>query len=141
MTPEQISLVHTSWRNLFPHAVKFTKTFYDRLFEIDPELKFLFEKPMHQQLQKLFSALGLIVKELDNLDALTPVVRQLAVDYVKYGVKEKDYDSIGVALLWSLRQNLGEDFTKATKEAWIIAFTTLSSTMKTTAREAANKTD
>jgi nitric oxide dioxygenase len=37
---------------------------------------------------------------------------------------------VGSALLWTLGQGLGEQFTPAVKDAWVDAYTTLSSAMK-----------
>lgn len=140
MTPEQILLVQKSWRKAYPCAIKIGESFYNRLFELDPELRPLFKKPMHRQIKKLFSTLNLIVKGLNDLKAFTPVVEHLAVIHIGYGVRESDYAKVGAALLWSFEKNLGQDFTEPTKEAWITAYTTLSSAMINAAHEAINKT-
>lgn len=136
MTPEQINLVQKSWRKAFPCAIKVGESFYNRLFEIDPELKPLFKKPMHRQIKKLFSTLNLIVKGLNDLEAFIPIINHLAVMHIGYGVRESDYAKVGAALLWSLEKNLGEDFTAPTKDAWITAYTILSSAMIRAANEA-----
>ena len=39
MTPEQVSLVQTSWEKVVPISDKAAAIFYARLFELDPELK------------------------------------------------------------------------------------------------------
>lgn len=138
MTPEQIYLVQTSWRRVFPHAIKIGQEFYDHLFEIDHELRPLFKRPMHRQVKKLFSTLNLIVKGLNDLESLIPVVQHMAIMHTSYGVRDSDYNKVGAALLWSLEKNLGKDFNEPTKNAWIAAYTTLSTVMKAAANEAYN---
>lgn len=136
MTPEQIYLIQASWRKVFPCAISVGETFYQRLFQLDPDLKPLFDTSMHKQIKKLFATLDYIVKGLGDLDAIVPTAQELAVSHVEYGAKNKDYDTVGAALLWALEQNLGKDFTPATREAWVIAYTTLASVMKTAATAA-----
>jgi hemoglobin-like flavoprotein len=50
--------------------------------------------------------------------------------HVAYGVKPEDYDSVGAALLWTLEQGLGDDFTPDTKEAWATVYGLVATTMK-----------
>ena len=55
--------------------------------------------------------------------------------HVAYGVQDKDYDSVGAALLWTLGKGLGEDFTPETEAAWAKTYGILSTTMKDAAAE------
>lgn len=138
MTPEQIYLVQSSWQHVFAHATKFTKLFFKQLFEIDPDLESQLKPHLHQQFKKLFSMVNLILKSLKDLDSLMPVIQSHAIKHVDYGVQDKDYDTVGKALLLTLEQHLGEDFNESTKEAWSTAYTELASVMKTAADEALN---
>nr|WP_158409467.1 globin domain-containing protein [Gloeocapsa sp. PCC 73106] len=45
------------------------------------------------------------------------------------------YDAIGQVLIWTLKQQLGQDFTKPVQKAWEEAFAFLSSIMKEAATE------
>jgi len=49
---------------------------------------------------------------------------------VGYGVREKDYDTVGQALLWTLRRGLGEAFTTEVEAAWTNVYATLASAMQ-----------
>jgi hemoglobin-like flavoprotein len=71
------------------------------------------------------------------LEELVPAVQDLGVRHVGYGVKDKDYDTVGEALIWTLQQGLGEGFTPEVQEAWIAVYGVLSDTMKGAAAEAA----
>lgn len=135
MTPNQRFLVRSSWLKVFPHATVFTQQFYHRLFEIDPDLAPLFKSPMYLQFKKLFTALNLIVKGLDNMEKLLNNVQILAIQHASFGVRDKDYDNMGEALLWALEKNLGEQFNQAVKDAWATLYKTISDTMKSAAHE------
>ncbi len=45
-----------------------------------------------------------------------------SVRHVGYGVKLVDYDALREALLWTLEQALGEDFTPAVRETWAVCY-------------------
>ena len=57
-------------------------------------------------------------------------LRALARRHDRYGVREEHYASVGAALLWTLEQGLGPDFTPEVQEAWATAYGLLSSAMR-----------
>lgn len=129
MTPEQIGLVKESFEKVVPIAPQAADLFYDRLFEIAPEVVPMFKGDMPAQGAKLMQALGLVVRSLDRLHEVMPAVKALAVRHVDYGVKEDHYSPVGAALLWTLEKGLGDQFTPAVKEAWTSAYGALSGAM------------
>jgi nitric oxide dioxygenase len=129
MTPEQIGLVKESFEKVVPIAPQAADLFYDRLFEIAPEVVPMFKGDMPAQGAKLMQALGLVVRSLDRLHEVMPAVKALAVRHVDYGVKEDHYSPVGAALLWTLEKGLGDQFTPAVKEAWTSAYGALSDAM------------
>lgn len=137
MTPEQKRLVQTSFAKVAPIADAAAAMFYARLFEIDPALKLLFTTDITDQGRKLMRMLGMAVNGLDRLDELVPVVQQLGVRHKQYGVMDEHYDTVAVALLWTLEQGLGPDFTPDVKDAWVAVYAVLASTMKQAAASAA----
>jgi hemoglobin-like flavoprotein len=137
MTPEQLVMVKESWAKVAPISEQAAELFYGKLFELDPELKALFKGDMTEQGRKLMAMINTAVNGLDNLEAIVPAVQQLGVRHVDYGVKDKDYDTVAAALIWTLGQGLGGEFTEEVKEAWVITYTVLADTMKAAAAEAA----
>lgn len=137
MTPEQINLVKTSWEKVVPISATAAELFYGKLFELDPSLKSLFKGDMQEQGKKLMRMVGTAVNGLDRLDAIVPAVQQLGVRHVGYGVKDAHYDTVGAALLWTLGQGLGDQFTADTEAAWTTVYGLLADTMKAAASEAA----
>ena len=130
MTPDQIALVQSSWQQVVPIKETAAQLFYQKLFELDPKLKPLFKNDMTEQQRKLMTMLGTAVNGLKNLDSIVPAVRDLGKRHASYGVKDKDYDTVATALLWTLETGLGPKFTPATRSAWVAAYGLLTSVMK-----------
>ena len=78
--------------------------------------------------------LALAVNSLDRLEQLLPVVQSLGARHVSYGVRDKDYDKVGQALLWTLRNGLAESFTPDVESAWTNVYATLASAMQSGTR-------
>lgn len=130
MTPEHVSLVRSSWTQLAPIAELAGGLFYDRLFEIYPEVRPLFRGDMAAQGRHLMSMIDIAVRGLDDLAPLLPAVRDLGARHARYGVVDADYDKVGDALLWTLRQGLGAGFTTPVEEAWTCIYGELAAVMK-----------
>jgi hemoglobin-like flavoprotein len=73
---------------------------------------------MKEQGAKLMKTIGIAVSSLTKLDEIVPVVQDLGKRHVGYGVTDSMYDTVGEALLWTLGEGLGDDFTEDTKSAW-----------------------
>lgn len=129
MTPEQISAVQDSFAKVAPISDAAAKIFYDRLFEIAPDVKPMFKGDMTEQGSKLMATLGAVVNGLRDLDKIVPVAQKLAIGHVDYGVKAEHYTPVGEALIYTLEQGLGDAFTAEVKDGWVAAYTTLSSVM------------
>lgn len=129
MTPEDIERVQSSFAKVAPIAETAAELFYGRLFEIAPEVKPLFRGDMKEQGRKLMTTLAVVVNGLKDLDAVLPAAKALAVKHVDYGVAAAHYAPVGEALVWTLEQGLGADFTEETRDAWLAAYGALSGVM------------
>jgi hemoglobin-like flavoprotein len=112
-----------------PIADTAANLFYTRLFEADPQLKPLFKSNLDEQKKKLMQTIGLAVRGLGDLGALVPAVQALGRRHVGYGVKAKDYETVGAALLWTLSQGLGKGFDAEHEAAWTKVYGVLAKTM------------
>lgn len=135
MTPAQINAVQRTFALVIPIKEKAAELFYDRLFSIDPSARPLFKGDLAEQGKKLMLALAMVVAGLTDLSRVVPVAKDLARRHVGYGVEDHHYDTVGSALLWTLGQGLGKEFTSEVQEAWTAAYTTLASVMKDAAHE------
>jgi nitric oxide dioxygenase len=69
LTSAQIGLIRDSFHLLEPDA-EIAEKFYDRLFEIAPELRALFRSDMTGQGMRFMRTLRVIVQDLDDPEAL-----------------------------------------------------------------------
>jgi hemoglobin-like flavoprotein len=129
MTPEQISLVQSSFAKVVPIADQAAVIFYDRLFEIAPQVKPLFKGDMATQRRALMGALNGVVNGLSNLPSVLPAASALAKKHVGYGVEAAHYSVVGSALLWTLEKGLADAWTPEVASAWTEAYGTLSGFM------------
>ncbi|MBL9216512.1 MAG: hypothetical protein JNG83_13630 [Opitutaceae bacterium] len=136
MTPQEISLVQSTFQKVAPIADQAAALFYARLFELDPSLRALFHGEMGTQGKKLMHMIGLAVNGLDRLETLAPAVRQLGRRHAGYHVKDAHYETVGTALLWTLEKGLGTEFTAPARAAWTKVYWLLAETMKAGARDA-----
>jgi hemoglobin-like flavoprotein len=129
MTPRQVTEVQASFAKVAPIADQAAALFYGRLFEMAPETRALFRGDMKVQRQKLMAALATVVGGLDRIEAVLPAARDLAKRHVAYGVEPGHYELVGAALLWTLEQGLGDEFTPELHTAWAGAYAALSEAM------------
>jgi hemoglobin-like flavoprotein len=129
MTPEQVKLVQQSFSRIVPIADKAAVIFYDRLFEIAPQVRSLFPSDMEEQRGKLMATLTAVVGGLTNLPSILPAASALARRHVSYGARAEHYPVVGAALLWTLEKGLGGGWTPDVADAWKAAYATLSGFM------------
>jgi len=137
MNYDHVRLVQQSFEQVRPIAPLAADLFYDRLFELDPGLRRLFKDDMSEQKHHLMTTLAFAVSGLDKPDRILPAVRQLGIRHISYGVQDYHYQIVGEALLWTLAQGLGAQFTDEVEAAWTAVYTLLATTMQAAARETA----
>jgi hemoglobin-like flavoprotein len=129
-----IQLVRDSFDLVEPIAPQAAALFYAHLFAADPSVKPLFRGDMITQGEHLMSMLGLAVAKLDDPEVLMPTLQGLGQRHAAYGVRDSHYDSVGVALLKTLRQGLGVAFTEDVEAAWVEIYGEIANTMKEAAK-------
>lgn len=127
---ELIDLVQASWEKILPHRKHATAFFCEKLFELDPDLKRLFEGDAHNQARKMMLMLGQTVASLGRLEKVLPMLNDVAMKHIQVGAKEKDYSSVRSALIWTLEQGLAEAFTVDVRVAWNQTFSALVDVMQ-----------
>jgi hemoglobin-like flavoprotein len=129
MTPDQVKLVQQSFAKVVPISDQAAVLFYDRLFEVAPQVKSLFPADMSVQRGKLMATLSAVVKGLHDLPSILPAASALAKRHVSYGAKPEHYPVVGAALLWTLEKGLADGWTAEVADAWKAAYGTLSGFM------------
>jgi hemoglobin-like flavoprotein len=133
--------IRKSWRLLIPIADTVADLFYRRLFELAPQYRALFPEDMSGQKKKLIRMLAFIVKSVEwseeewkndvNPDEdLMLVVLALGRRHTHlYRVPKDSYAVVGEALMWTLKQGLGDALDPKTRGAWALLYELLSKTM------------
>lgn len=129
MTPDQIHLLRRSFARIEPQASLAALAFYRRLFELAPGVRPLFKLDIESQATKLMDMIGLAVSMTDHPESLEGELRELGARHLDYGSEDAHYPVVGAALLDMLGEVLGDDFTPATKAAWIEFYTLVSQKM------------
>ena len=129
MTPDQVKLVRESFSKVAPISEQAAVLFYDRLFEVAPQVRAMFPADMTEQRRKLMMMLSAVVNGLGDLPSILPAASALAKRHVAYGAKAEHYPVVGGALLWTLEKGLGEGWTPDIAAAWATAYGTLSGFM------------
>lgn len=133
MTPQQIEQVQSSVAKVAPIAEQAAVIFYDRLFAQVPAIRAMFPQDMREQHKKLMATLAIVVGGLGDLPTVLPAASALGRRHVGYGVTPEHYQVVGGALLYTLEQGLGSDWTAELAAAWTSAYTLLSNDMITEA--------
>jgi hemoglobin-like flavoprotein len=129
MTPDQVNLVQQSFAKVAPISDRAAELFYDRLFEIAPQVKAMFPADLREQRKKLMATLAVVVGGLGHLETVLPAASALAIRHVSYGAKPEHYPVVGGALLWTLEKGLGDGWTPEVADAWKAAYGALSGFM------------
>jgi len=129
LSEDEIDLIRSSYLRVSHDLQRAGEIFYAQLFEADPSTRTLFIADIDKQAGKLMSTLGLVVSQLQNWQELEPVVEDLAMRHLAYGVKPEHYDAVGTALHAMFDDLLDSAYTDETRRAWDHAYRALSDTM------------
>lgn len=135
MTSNEIQIVQSTFEKVRPIAVAAASLFYQKLFELDPSVAKLFKGDMKEQGRKLMNMIAAGVHGLSDTARLVPVLRDLGRRHGGYGVVGKHYVTVGSALIWTLEQGMGRDFTPEVRDAWCAAYELMAGVMQEGARQ------
>lgn len=137
MTPESRRLVQESWTRLADDADTVARRFYESLFELAPHARTLFDgTDVDAQRRKFVQMLDDILRMLDDPERFIPELAALGRRHAGYGTEAADYDTVGAALLATLEESLGDDFTPRVRDAWMETYRTIAGVMRRAAERA-----
>jgi NAD(P)H-flavin reductase/hemoglobin-like flavoprotein len=109
--------------------------FYSHLFLSHPELRGMFPVSMAAQRDRLLNALGQIVADVSNHEALVPFLKGLGRDHRKFGTLAEHYPAVGASLLATLAHFNGMAWTEDLARDWTEAYTVIAQVMTGAAAE------
>lgn len=107
------------------HGTDITKRFYQLLFAKHPELLNIFNHANQKQGRQqaaLANAVYAAALNIDNLEAILPVVKQIGHKHRSLGVKAEHYPIVGTNLLAAIKDVLGDAATDEILQAWAEAY-------------------
>src|SRR6266536_2164154 len=125
-----------SWRAVAKSGDEVPLFFYSHLFLSHPELRSMFPISMAAQRDKLVTALGAVVSNVDQLDDVIPVLEQLGRDHRRFGAIADHYPAVGASLLATLSYFLGPLWTEELAGDWAAAYGLVAKVMVQAAEQA-----
>jgi hemoglobin-like flavoprotein len=123
-------ILRTSLESVLAMDDTFPRRFYEILFEHHPNLKALFVRASPGAQRKMFAQkLCAIVDHLTDDDWLTRELRSLRDAHDRYGVTPEMYAWVGDALIATLQEALGAEFTPEVDANWREAYSRLAATI------------
>ena len=137
MSPQQIALVQQSWVQTRPDAEALDGLFHFKLLGLDPSMQALLKGEPKGQGCRLMQKIGAVVQDLERADAVVPRLQALGRSHAAYAAEQRDYALVASALLWALKQGLGNAFTDKVQDAWLSAYHLMATAMREAAGTAA----
>lgn len=98
--------------NAFGHA------FYARVFERAPAVRALFPSDLHALQEKLVHTLRLLMKGLDQPDAVQVQLQLLGARHVGFGAQPAHYDVVAAALIDTISERGDAPLDRTARERW-----------------------
>jgi hemoglobin-like flavoprotein len=119
----QIGLLETSFQAITPCGGEFVRSFYERLFTRFPETRAFFASTdMKEQRKQLLGALALVIHNLRKPEVLPCALRGLDRRHVAHGVLPEYYPIVGIILLETFADVLGDDWAPVYHHIWAQAY-------------------
>jgi hemoglobin-like flavoprotein len=129
MNARTIELLAASFARVCANKDDAATIFYARLFMTAPELRPLFKADIESQKQKLLSSLAQIVDFYRIGVDPESYLAHLGRGHHGYGVRRAHFDAVGDALVFTLAQVLGQEFSPEIRAAWVSAYAEVSAVM------------
>ncbi|WP_416149611.1 NO-inducible flavohemoprotein [Salipaludibacillus sp. HK11] len=118
---KSIKIVKSTVPVLAEHGEAITKNFYKKMFEDHPELLNVFNQTNQKQGSQpkaLANTIYAAAQYIDNLEAIIPVVKQIAHKHRSLQIKPEQYPIVGKYLLLAIKEVLGDAATDDIIYAW-----------------------
>jgi hemoglobin-like flavoprotein len=116
-------LLRTSFETVIERQPLITPRFYEILFSRHPSVKPLFGRNSSRaQEQMLQQALVAVIDHLEDASWLSSNLAALGAKHIDYGVTPEMFGAVGEALLATLAEILGDDWTPKVCAAWEAAY-------------------
>jgi hemoglobin-like flavoprotein len=124
MTPDAISRIRASYVDVAARPRHFASRFYEELFAAAPHLRPLFPDDLLSLQGHFEAAMGLVVRNLDEMRALRASLQELGAQHVHWGARPEDYVVAREALVAAIR-SLAPAWDDTLEQDWRAAITAI----------------
>lgn len=129
MTHNQIELISNSWSKVAWQSPELVSRFHIHLFNRDHEAQSLFVSDNGAKVTGMMKVIDVAIGLLNQWELFVRSLRDFGRRHVAYGVRESHYLGFGDALMLTLGEFLGPDFTPDTQDAWAEFYGLMSQSM------------
>ena len=130
MTPDQIRTVQSSWSKVLPIKDAAAQLFAQRLLDADSSLVCLVPGDTRRQGARLVRLIDAAVLGLGRLHRNAALAHRAGRRYASCAITQRQLETIGTALTWTLGKCLGTDFTPEAKDAWATVYAEVVASMR-----------
>ncbi len=129
LTQNDIDNITKSWALIVNDQLANMLKFYNRLFEIAPQLRVYFPDDMGRLAEKLGFTLNLLVTNLVDFDKLRPTLEELGRFHRDLGVQNSHYRYVIKALLYTIKNAMDIYYSEEIGQSWKRALIAVSTIM------------
>jgi hemoglobin-like flavoprotein len=122
VSERHVEIIRASLPAIRSHLGRASDRFYLNLFTLAPDLRALFPPDMADQGMRFMATLVVMANLLDDPDAFAAGIDRLAAIHARAGVRAAHFAPMGHALLVTLGEAMGAEFTGEMQEAWHAAY-------------------
>lgn len=129
MNADQLDSIRETFRTLAPRGPELFERFVKRVRAASPTLGKLFPDEPRDHAQPYIAPCGMVVKNLHRLSAIEYLLLETGVRNQMLGMEPRDYGIIRDALLETLREGMGDEWTHDLHDEWMEAIQVVTSLM------------
>jgi ferredoxin-NADP reductase/hemoglobin-like flavoprotein len=134
---QALALVRHGFAAVSARPEVFTSSLYEDFFTSNPRYrKYFAAGDEARRDERTLEAATRIVAGLDRPGVLLPLLRRLALEYRKYGIREPHYRAFAGSVMTALERTIGQAWTYEAAAAWVDELTMVASAMLGIAAEA-----
>lgn len=127
---DKADLIEKSFSKVIENKQLFISQFYSDLFEMAPEVEYLFKNTTKEkQGEKLYEALVILVENISSPEVIEEILKPLGEDHVGYGAQPAHYKVVGECLVNAIKKLNGDEWSDAMEEAWMDTYQTVAKFM------------
>jgi hemoglobin-like flavoprotein len=125
MSTDAIQQIKASYAQVFASPRQLAARFYEELFSAAPKLRPLFPGDLGSLQGHFEAAIGLVVRNLEDMAALRESLRDLGAQHVHWGARPEDYLVAREALVAAIRSRAASTWDAALERHWRGAITAI----------------